>query len=56
MLSLTSMEHEILGDSDLETIIYDFACKKMRCHEPFCSWLFFKKHTLTEWRRPGSLQ
>ena len=28
MLSLMSMKHEILGDTDLETIINDFACKK----------------------------
>jgi len=28
MLSLLSMEHEILRDTDLETIINDFVCKK----------------------------
>jgi len=28
MLSLMSMEHEILGDTHLETIINDFAWKK----------------------------
>jgi len=28
MLSLTSMEHEILEDTDLQTIINDFVCKK----------------------------
>jgi len=28
MLSPMSMEHEILGDTDLETIIKDFECKK----------------------------
>jgi len=37
MLSLTSMEHEILGDNDLETIINDLTCKIMRRHETFCS-------------------
>jgi len=39
------MEHEILGDTDLETIINDFGCKKRR-HETFCSWRLFKQHTL----------
>jgi len=33
----TSMEHEILGDTDLETIINDFACKEMRRHDIFRS-------------------
>jgi len=28
MLRLMSMEHEILEDTDLETIINDFVCKK----------------------------
>jgi len=28
----------------------------LRNHETFRSWLFFKKRTLTECQRPGSLQ
>jgi len=37
MLSLISMEHEIRKDTDLEAIINDFACKKMRHHQTFRS-------------------
>jgi len=33
ILSLMSMEHDILGDTDLETIIKHFACKQSRLHE-----------------------
>jgi len=51
-----SMEHEILGDTGLETIINDFACKTMRCHETFRTWLFFKKHIFKEWQIRWSLQ
>jgi len=42
----------INGQNNIETIINDFACKKLRRHETFRNWLFFKKHTLTEWQRP----
>jgi len=41
--------HEILGDTDLETIINDFGCNKMRRHQTFRSWPLFIKHTLTHW-------
>jgi len=37
------MENEILGDTDLETIINNFECKKY-----FSYLTFFKNHTLTE--------
>jgi len=30
-----NMEHEIFGDTGLQTIINDFVCKKMRRHETF---------------------
>jgi len=33
--AVISMEHEILGYTDLETIINDFACKEMRRHDIF---------------------
>jgi len=48
MLSLTSIEHEILEDTDLETIINDFVCKKSGITKLFVADIFFKEHTLTE--------
>jgi len=30
-----------------------FRVQTFRRHETFRSWLFSKKHTLTEWQRPG---
>jgi len=39
-----SMEHEILGDTDLETIINDFACKKCGVMELFVADFFQKAH------------
>ena len=44
ILSLMSMEHEILGDTDLETIINDFACKKCGVMELFVADFFQKAH------------
>jgi len=41
------MEPEILLDTDLETTINNFACKEMRRHETFRSWLFSKS---THWQ------
>jgi len=41
------MEYGILGDTDLETIINDFACKKCGVVKFFVAD-FFQKHTLTE--------
>jgi len=35
--AVISMEHEILGDTDLEAIINNFACKEMRRHDIFRS-------------------
>jgi len=54
MLSVMSVE--ILGDAELETIINDFACKQFDVMKRFVAVFFPKKHTLTEWQRPGSLQ
>ena len=45
-----SMEHEILADTDLETIISTISSAKTWRYETFRSWIFFKKHTLTETR------
>jgi len=42
MLSQMSMEHEILGDTDLETIINDFACNKCGVMKLFVADLFSK--------------
>jgi len=42
MLSQMSMEHEILGDTDLETIINDFACNKCGVMKHFIPELFSK--------------
>ena len=41
MLSVMSMKHEILGDTDLETIINDFACKKFGVMKLFVVEKFF---------------
>ena len=49
MLSLISMEHEILGDTDLETIVNDFVCKKFGVMKLFATD-FFSKSTLKETR------
>ena len=48
MLSLMSTEHEILGDTDPETMINDFACNKCGVMKLFVADCFFEKHTLTE--------
>jgi len=37
------MEHEILGDSDLEKIINDFVCKKCGVTKLFVADLFSKR-------------
>jgi len=37
-------EHEILGDTDLETIINDFACKEMRRYVTFLADFFQNTH------------
>jgi len=50
-----SLEHEILGDTDPETIINDFACKNAASWN-FLQLTFFQQHTLTEWQRPWSFQ
>ena len=41
------MEPEIVLDTDLETIINNFACKEMRRHETFRSWFFSES---THWQ------
>jgi len=53
---LSPMSMEILGDTDLETIINDFGCKQFGVMKLFVAVFFSRKHTLTEWRRPRSLQ
>jgi len=42
MLSLMSMEHEILGDTDLETTINDFVCNKCGVMKLFVADVFSK--------------
>jgi len=42
MLSLMSMEHEILQDTDLEIIINDFVCKKSGIIKLFAADIFSK--------------
>jgi len=46
------MEHDILGDTDLETIINDSVCKNCGVMKLFVAD-YFSKHRLTE---TGSLQ
>jgi len=47
MLSLISMEHGVLEDTDLETIINDFVCKKSGIIQNFVADIFSKS---THWQ------
>jgi len=44
MLSLTSTEHGLLGDTNLKTITNDFACKKCDVMKRFVADFFKKAH------------
>jgi len=53
MLSQTSMEREILGDVDLETIINDFVCKKCGIIKLFVADIFSKSTPSQSGRNQG---